>query len=156
MLEPYCNYRTVDWKAYQEELAQKLMLIPEPAMLRDDVQFQHAVTSLTTAIQATTDAVVSLSKPVPHSRRWWNEELSALKKRLNKLNNESYRYRALADHPAHDAHMNTCNEYGEAIKQAKMQYWQDFLETAQGGWFPRSNHHHRQKATTKYQAQRPL
>ena len=108
------------------------MLIPEPAVLQDDAQFQHVVTSLTTAIQATTNAVVLLSKPVPHSRRWWNKELSALKKHLNKLNNESYRYRALADHPVHDAHRNTRNEYSEAIKRAKMQHWQDFLETAQG------------------------
>ena len=100
MLEPYCNYRTVDWKAYREELAQQLTLIPEPAVLQEDVQFQHAVASLTTVIQATTDTVVPLSKPMLHSRRWWNEELMVLKKHLNKLNHESYRYRALAD-PCH-------------------------------------------------------
>ena len=33
MLKPYYNYRMVDWKAYQEELAQQLTLIPELAML---------------------------------------------------------------------------------------------------------------------------
>ena len=55
----------VDWKAYQEELAQQLMLIPEPAMLQDDMQFQHAVTSLTTVIQATTDTVVPLLQMLP-------------------------------------------------------------------------------------------
>ena len=122
----------VDWKAYQEELAQQLVLIPEPAMLQDNMQFQHAVASLTAAIQATTDIVVPLSKPVPHSRRWWNKELTALKKCLNKLNNESYRYRALADHPSHEAHKDICNKYGKAIKWAKTQHWQDFLEMAQG------------------------
>ena len=73
-----------------------------------------------------------LSKPVPHSQRWWNEELTALKKRLNKLNNESYKYRAIADHPTHNAHQDICNKYGEAIKRAKTQHWQDFLETVQG------------------------
>ena len=122
----------VDWKAYQEELAQQLVLIPEPAVLQDDMHFQHAVTSLTAAIQATTDIVVPLSKPVPHSRRWWNEELMALKKCLNKLNNESYRYRALTDHPSHNAHKDIHNKYSEAIKWAKTQHWQDFLEVAQG------------------------
>ena len=101
--EPYRNFRTADWKALWEELAQQLTRIPEPSMLRDDAQFQDAVTDLTEAIQATIEAVVPLSKPVLHSRHWWNDELSGLKKHLNKLNNESYRFKALVDHPAHDA-----------------------------------------------------
>ena len=131
-LEPYRNYRTVDWKVFREELAVQLTQIPEPTMLQDDAQFQQAITGLTVAIQATTEVIVPLSKPVPHSRRWWNEELMALKKRLNKLNNESYKYRAIADHPTHNAHRDIRNKYGEAIKCAKTQHWQNFLETAQG------------------------
>ena len=101
--EPYWNFRTADWKAFWEELAQQLTQIPELSMLRDDAQFQDAVADLTEAIQATIEAVIPLSKPAPHSRRWWNDELSGLKKHLNKLNNESYRFKALVDHPAHDA-----------------------------------------------------
>ena len=98
----------------------------------NDTQFQNAVASLTEAIQATTNIVVPFSKPVPHSRCWWNEELSALKKCLNKLNNESYRFRVLDDHPAHEALKDIHNKYGDAIKWAKTQHWQDFLEVAQG------------------------
>ena len=131
-LEPYRNYWTVDWKVFREELAVQLTQIPEPTMLRDNAQFQQAITGLTVAIQATTEVIVPLSKPVPHSWRWWNEELTALKKRHNKLNNESYKYRAIADHPTHNAHRDIRNKYGEAIKHAKTQHWQDFLEMAQG------------------------
>ena len=39
-LEPYCNYRTVDWKVFREELAVQLTQILEPTVLRDDTQFQ--------------------------------------------------------------------------------------------------------------------
>ena len=67
-LEPYRNYKMVDWKAFREELAQQLVQIPEPAVLCDDTQFQNAVASLTEAIQATNNIVVPLSKLVPHSR----------------------------------------------------------------------------------------
>ena len=87
---------------------------------------------MTEAIQATTNIIIPLSKPVPHSRCWWNDELSMLKNHLNKLNNESYRFRALDDHPVHEALKVIRNKYGDAIKQAKTQHWQDFLEAAQG------------------------
>ena len=81
-LKPYRNYRTVDWKVFREELAIQLTQIPEPTMLWDDTQFQQVVTDLTAAIQATTEAIVPLSKPVPHSQSWWNEGLMVLKKCL--------------------------------------------------------------------------
>ena len=81
-LEPYWNYRTADWKVFREELAVQLTQIPGPTVLWDDTEFQQAVTGLTMAIQATTEAIVPLSKPVPHSWRWWNEELMVLKSAL--------------------------------------------------------------------------
>ena len=56
-LEPYRNYRTVDWKVFREELAVQLTQIPELTVLRDDTQFQQVVSGLTAAIQATTEAV---------------------------------------------------------------------------------------------------
>ena len=71
-------------------------------------------------------------KPAPHSRCWWNGELSALKKQLNRLNNQSYRFRALTDHPIHVKHREAHNKYSEAIKQAKSVHWQEFLDSAQG------------------------
>ena len=96
------------------------------------MQFQDAVTNLTRAIQATIAVAVPLTKLVLHSRCWWNGELSVLKRRLNRLNNQSYRFRALADHPIHADHREACNRYSDVIKQAKVKHWQEFLETAQG------------------------
>ena len=131
-VEPYWNYRMVDWKAFREELAQQLTQIPEPGILCDDTWFQDAVTDLTKVIQATIKATIPISKPALHLRCWWSDELTMLKKHLNKLNNESYRYRALVDHLAHGALKDIHNKYSDAIKHAKMQHWLDFLEAAQG------------------------
>ena len=36
------------------------------------------------------------------------------------------------DHPAHGALKDIRNKYSDAIKHAKTQYWQDFLEVVQG------------------------
>ena len=111
---------------------QQLEDIPDPCVIQTEGQFQEAVLDLIGAIQAAIEAKVPISKPTPFSRRWWSNELSTLKKQLNCLNNESYRYRALANHPSHAAHKSIRNEYGEAIKRAKEQHWQDFLEHADG------------------------
>ena len=140
-VKPYRNYRTVDWKDIREELAQQLTQIPKPGILRDNIQIHGTVMDLTKAIQATIEVTIPMSKPVPHSRRWWSDELTVLKKCLNKLNNGSYRYRALADHPVHDALKDIHNKYSDTIKHTKMQHWQDFLEEAQGLDIWTANHY---------------
>jgi hypothetical protein len=61
-------------------------------------EFNAAVDVLTVAIQDTIEVAVLLSKPVPHLHRWWSKELSDLKKK--KLNNLSYIYHVVADHPS--------------------------------------------------------
>src|SRR6266481_7195137 len=38
----------------------------------------------------------------------------------------------MVDHPSHTAHKEVHNRYGEAIKRAKEQHWQEFLELAVG------------------------
>src|SRR6266481_4376798 len=126
------NFRTVDWDEFREEMANQLELLPDPKILHTEEEYRSAVSELTAAIQATIEGVVPLSKPVPHLRRWWSKELGILKKQLNHLNNESYRYRAVVDHPSHTAHKEVRKGYGEAIKRAKEQHWQEFLESAVG------------------------
>ena len=80
-------------------------------------------------------------KLAPHSRQWWNGELSTLKKQLNRLNNQSCKFRALTDHPIHVKHREAWNKYSEAIKQAKSTHWQEFLNSAQGANIWTANHY---------------
>src|SRR6266481_5199377 len=47
---------------------------------------------------------------------------------MNQLGSQSYRYRALADHPSHRVHKQAWGRYSEAIKWAKEQHWRNFLE----------------------------
>ena len=110
-------------------------------MVQTGGQFQEAVSDLIGAIQAAIEAKVPISKPTPFSRQWWSSELSTLKKQLNHLNNELYRYRALDNHPSHAARKSICNEYGEAIKCAKEQHWWDFLEHVDGLTIWVANHY---------------
>ena len=51
---------------------------------------------------------------------------------MNQLSSPSYRFRAIVEHPSHGAHKQIWSKYSEAIKQAKEQHWQAFLEGITG------------------------
>jgi hypothetical protein len=124
---PFRNFRMVDWGQFREQLAEHLEAVPGPKELTMAEEFDEAVAALTDAIQATIDAEVPLSRPVPHSRWWWSRELTTLKKAKNRLNNASCIHRAIADHPSHQEHRIVSEEYGAAIKKAKVQHWEEYL-----------------------------
>ena len=91
---------------------------------------------LTKAIQDTIKEKVAKTKPRPDAKRWWNSDLRKRKKDLNRLRAQSYRYRALADHPSYAELKAKNTQYGNAIIQAKRQHWINYLEemTTAYGW----------------------
>ena len=124
------NFRTADWESFDEGLQENLVTIPLPAPLETEEEVQRAVRDLTSALQKTIEDRIPVSKPCPHSKRWWNGELQALKKRINKLSRETMRHRALPDHPCHASRKELAKQYGKAIVDAKKKHWTDFLEEA--------------------------
>ena len=88
------------------------------------------------ALQETVEECVKRSKPRPHSKHWWNSDLKIMRKALNKLRVDSYRYRAVTTHPSHRKLRKASNEYGEAIVATKKQHWTSYLEemTANDIW----------------------
>ena len=117
----------INWVAFREALVAQLVDIPSPAPLGSGDGFQMAVAGLTGALQATIQAAVPLTRPCPHSKRWWSRSLSDLKRKKNKLSSLSYRYRALEDHPAHEEHRQIQNAYSDKIRKAKQDHWDSFL-----------------------------
>ena len=75
-------------------------------------------------------AQVPPSKPSLHSKQWWSNRLSDLKRSKNKLSNLSYRYQASPDHASHEDHRKIHNLYGEEIWKAKQEHWHEFLKHA--------------------------
>lgn len=128
--KPSRNFRMTDWHAFREELAIKLEDLPEPTELRTKAEFQDAVEALTRALQEAIAEKVPMSKPCPHSRRWWNKDLDDLRRKKSQISNESYKLRAMRDHPVHAEHSAIRTKYGDAIENAKRQHWIDFLEEA--------------------------
>ena len=95
------NFREADWDKFRKELGMHLCSILGPCTILDEAQFQRTVNDLTRALQMTIEAVVPLLQPSPHLCRWWSKDLSWLKREVNRLANQSYKYQAINSHPAH-------------------------------------------------------
>ncbi|KAL1679901.1 hypothetical protein EV122DRAFT_194388, partial [Schizophyllum commune] len=98
---PFRNFRQTDWEKWDDTLSDNLKAFEQAAEIRETGTFHRVQEGLTRIIQDTISQVVPLSKPCPHSRRWWNDDLNKMDKQLNRLANLAYRYRALSDHPSH-------------------------------------------------------
>jgi hypothetical protein len=107
----------VNWDEFREQLAEQLESVPDAKELETAGEYNDMVHALTITIQDTIDIVVPLLKPVPHSRRWWNRELTDLKRAKNRLNHLSYVHRAIADHPSHEEHREVTEKYSKGDQQ---------------------------------------
>jgi len=127
--KPTRNFRITDWEDFNEHLA--TALTPNaPKQLRSKTEFDAALTSITDAIKDTINAKVPISKPFPHTKRWWSHELNQLRKRKNRLANASYRWRGLPEHPSHNAHSDAAKEYAKLIETSKKEHWENWLLNA--------------------------
>ncbi|KAL1746881.1 hypothetical protein HDZ31DRAFT_61821 [Schizophyllum fasciatum] len=124
----YRNFRETDWDEFESELSARLRLIDDPKEIMSADQFHTVLNGLTGAILATIDKVVPLSKPCPHSRRWWTKELTQMSKKLNRLAEVAHRYRALPGHASHGEYTAYSQIFSAAIEEAKRTHWEEFLD----------------------------
>jgi len=127
------NFREADWDKFRKELEAQLCLIPDPCTLLDEVQFRRAIDDLTKALQQTIEAAVPLSRPSPPLTQMVEQRPVPAEERTEPARSQSYKYRAIDNHPSHSAHKATRGEYRDAIKHAKEQHWQGFSEEVRHG-----------------------
>jgi len=125
---PSFNFRETDWDEFKKKLEPRLEFSPDKPVITNVEQLNTAVNDLTKALQDTIIEVVKRSKPRPDSKRWWNGDLIKARKALYRLRSDSYRNRAIVDHPSHRELKIDSNKYGEAIIQAKRKHWTNYLE----------------------------
>src|SRR5271168_1673710 len=130
------NFREVDWDDFRKKLTVKLGTAPDPRRVDNQEKLSTAVEALTKALQETIYENVVKMKPRPEAKRWWNGDLRRARKELNRLRSDSFRNRALANHPSHEELRTKSSQYGEQIVQAKRQHWINYLEdmTAADMW----------------------
>lgn len=99
--EPRPMWRKTEWDALRADLFIELCGVPrlEEHATREEVD--AAILALGDAMWTAARKHVQMSKPSPYSKRWWNADLTELKKVSQRHRNISYRHRMQLEHPAH-------------------------------------------------------
>jgi len=125
---PY-NYAKTDWKTLETKLPEYLPSIIEitnTGTTTPTIVDQYA-RGITEAIRRAIDETTPRKKPCPFSKRWWNEDLSQLRREANQLRNI---YRRRRNERVRVAWQEKKNEYRQKVKEAKEKTWKDFVSKA--------------------------
>lgn len=131
--DPSFNFKIADWDEFNKTLRNKVDELPIPEHIDNLQQLTTMGDDLTRVIQETIKEKITCSKPRPDAKRWWNSDLTTTRKKLNRLRAESYKNRAVADHPSHRELKITSRQYGKDILTAKKAHWAEYLEDMVAG-----------------------
>ena len=82
------------------------------------------------ALKTTIEAKVPKNSTIPHTKWWWNQDLTKARREKNKLANLAYKWRGLPDHHAHEDHKRATKTYAELIVKSKKKHWETWLLAA--------------------------
>jgi len=124
------NYRETDWETFRKVLKEKLEGLEEPREFRmgERMAFERARKELERVVMETIEEQVPMSKPSPHSKRWWTRELSQMKAAMQRLARQSRRAQRDRSKPIHEEYRRKRNDYAQAIKETKRDHWDEWLE----------------------------
>ncbi|KAJ7083396.1 hypothetical protein B0H15DRAFT_746523, partial [Mycena belliarum] len=82
---PRRNWRATDWKEFRELLGKELEAEPLVDGYASEAEVLAGLARLDEIIDRCVEKLVPLSKPCPHSKRWWTAELTEQRKVRNAL-----------------------------------------------------------------------
>ena len=131
---PTWNYRSVDWVKFCSTLSNKLTdHTGPPQILETAEEFQLAARNLDEALRHTVESMVPKTRPHPHTKRWWTEDLTKLTDKLKQLRKTAHKYRVLLlDHAVHAELQNKENTLSKEIQRTKEDHWKNWLNEMAG------------------------
>ncbi|KAJ7762507.1 hypothetical protein B0H16DRAFT_1209629, partial [Mycena metata] len=88
--QPRPDFRRTLWPEFREYLLNELQQIERPDEHTTIEDIETAIHQLDKAIDDTIQAVVPMSKPFPHSKRWYTKDLRQMKHASEKLERTAY------------------------------------------------------------------
>lgn len=123
---PTYNYKKADW----DEFA-KLLRAREPSLLRaiesaiSTCNYEDLASILSSTIKEAADQAIPSKRVSEHSKPWWDDELT----RLRKAFNTAYRaYKKQKSGPSEVAYKAARNTYFQAVRKKKEECWANYLE----------------------------
>ena len=126
-VEPWRDFRRVDWEDFIKTFRTRLGRLPTPTVIRTIEKFQERIWRLDKVVNNTIAEKVPLTRPCPHSKRWWNQGLKKARKETRRLGREAAKYMHAPDHPAHIEFQRKRNEYAHLIIDTKQEHWMNWL-----------------------------
>ncbi|CAK5266269.1 unnamed protein product [Mycena citricolor] len=124
---PRLNWRATDWQEFRKMLEAKLAQCPQHAIATTE-DMEDKIQKVDEAVELAIKAHVPMSKPCPHSKRWWNPSLSEQRTQLGKAQNRSYARRNMPDYPDHEHAQCLQNTFSRAIVSVKKTHWDKWLD----------------------------
>ena len=122
---PY-NYSKTNWELVKLELEGQLPTPIDPNNT-SSTDLDDYATSLSIAYQKAIAKSTPRKRPCPHSKRWWNDDLTTLRKEANRLQSRHKRTRNEADA---EEWRDMRKRFKEEIRRAKEAKWREFVEEA--------------------------
>lgn len=133
-LKDHKNFRNTDWDEFKKALRAKLRTIDPPREFgsHEVAEAEKARVEIERVVNETIAEVVPSSSHYPHSKRWWTQELTSLKRRVQHLQVQHFKHRADANNAVHEECRRTRNQYSQLIKDTKRDHWEDWLSGLDG------------------------
>jgi endonuclease/exonuclease/phosphatase family metal-dependent hydrolase len=125
MVPPY-DYDKTNWDLVNIELECLLPPLIDPTDVTPQNLDDFAL-SLVDAYQKAVAKQTPRKRPCPHSKRWWNNKLTAMRRQTNRIRN---RYWRSQDEMDGEEWREMRAKYKHEIKKAKQKTWQKFVEEA--------------------------
>ncbi|KAJ3792421.1 hypothetical protein GGU11DRAFT_667339, partial [Lentinula aff. detonsa] len=123
------NWAQTDWDKFTERTREELEKLEAPREL-NVMAFHKALKMIDDLFIGLRDELVPKAKPSPYQRRWWNKQLTEMKKCMGNLANKSYSKRHDGNHPIHKEFRCIRQAYNAEIKKAKVNKWIEYIKNA--------------------------
>src|SRR6266536_1038015 len=128
---PY-NLEKADWKEFHKELkdsSNQAEFQWNPAASSQVEELEKRAENLQILIQKAAEKTILKRKASSRSKPWWNDHISELRKTLSR---EKNRWKKSRTEENHKQYQQARNCYFNEIKMVKSNYWNQFLEKAEG------------------------
>jgi hypothetical protein len=96
---PRFDYCLVDWAEFNKDLKTRLEEIPQPTEIQTKEEADRKLKQLSEIVEGTIERHVPLTKPCPYSKRWWNKDLTKLRKEVRRMGRQARRIAGVEGHP---------------------------------------------------------
>jgi hypothetical protein len=126
--EPKYNFRGTDWPEFHSGLKARVQKVTlrDPQNIED---FEAMLDEVTNAILSNMKEFVPISRPSPYAKRWWSKELAQERTALRTLAKKAaHKRKTNPSHPVHEEFRRARNDYGQHLRDARRDHWEDWVE----------------------------